>query len=60
VAIELAYRLTGWTHRAIRAYYDGISTAAVTVPHHRFRQAPPAQFHAIELIEKKLKKETTS
>ncbi|MBN2579343.1 MAG: transposase [Pirellulales bacterium] len=53
-AIELACRLTGWTHRAIGAYYGGISGAAVSVARRRIRQGPPAQFHAITLIEKKL------
>ena len=58
MAIELACRRTGWTHRAIGEYYGGISGAAVSVPRRRIRESPSAQAHALDQLTAKLVKET--
>jgi putative transposase len=59
MAIELACRLTGWTHRAIGAHYGGISGAAVSVARRRIRQCPAAQKRAFEQLLAVLAKEST-
>jgi hypothetical protein len=60
IAIELACRLTGWTHRAIGAYYGGISGAAVSVARRRIRECPAAESHLIERLLAELAEETTA
>jgi REP element-mobilizing transposase RayT len=60
IAIELACRLTGWTHRAIGAYYGGISCAAVSVARRRMRESPTAQTQFVERLFAKLTKETVA
>ena len=57
LAIELACRLTGWTHRANGAYYGGISSAAVSVARRRLRER--AETDAVERLLVKLTKEMT-
>jgi putative transposase len=58
MAIELACRLTGWTHRAIGEYYGGISGAAVSVARRGIRESPPALAQALDQLAAKLAKET--
>jgi putative transposase len=57
IAIELACRLTGWTHRAIGAYYGGISGAAVSVARRRIRELPARQMDSTERLLAKLTKQ---
>jgi chromosomal replication initiation ATPase DnaA len=38
IALELACRLTGWTHREIGAYYGGISSGAVCTARRKVRE----------------------
>ena len=59
-AMELACRLTGWTQRAIGAYYGGISCAAVSVARRKVRQCPAAQKKIVEQLFATLTKETTT
>jgi hypothetical protein len=50
IAIELACRLTDWTHRAIGAHYGGIRGAALSVARRRIRECPATEAHLIERL----------
>jgi hypothetical protein len=58
IAIELACRLTGWTHRAIGVYYGGISGTAVSAARRRLRERA-ADTDLMERLRAKLTKEMT-
>jgi hypothetical protein len=60
IAIELACRLTGWTHRAIGQYYGGISGAAVSVARRRIHESPTVQAKALDQLAAKLAEENPS
>jgi hypothetical protein len=60
IAVELACRLTGWTHRAIGANHGGISGAAVSVARRRIREALAAEANLVERLLAELAREGTS
>jgi len=54
IALELACRLTGWTQRAIGAYYGGISSGAVCMVRRKIREHAGAPAKTVERLQKKL------